>query len=625
MDKRTILAFVLIGVVIVGWSMFFAPTPEEQTASRRDTAAKTAPAPATPAAPTAPAAIPPAQRLPEQYAPLIATSSKLVTVETPTYTAVLNTRGGLLARFTLKNYKTWYGAPVQLIADSSGFPGVLGLDFTDAAGKEITTGDLQFTIDGPEKITLGANDSAVVTARLAIPSSPSDSTGTARTIEKRFVFHGSNYGIGFSVAMTGMEGQIAGGNYTLRWTGGMKYQEHNSVDESSRAKAHAKVNDELHNLDQTETGKGSSTDYSGSVEWVGTHVKYFGSALIPATPISGANVRLTGFAFPVDSNGLVETYAWALRVPFKANAPSQQFTLFVGPLQYDALKQYGVSDMLDFGWAPIRPIGEYLLLPMFRFLHSFIPNYGFVIIIFSILIRLALWPLSVPQIRSARKMQLLKPVMDDLRQKYKGDPQRQQMETMNLYREYGINPMGGCLPMLLQLPILYALYATLSNAIDLRQAGFMLWIHDLSIPDAILHLPFSLPLLGNAISGMALIMGVSMFFQNKMLITDPQQKMMIYLMPVLLTLTFNFLPSGLNLYYLTFNVLAIGQQVWMTKYSKTSMTLETLRREASQKKKGWLSQKMEEAQRMAEMQRNGQSAGPRKVDGRTPVEPKKKK
>lgn len=622
MDKRTILAFVLIGVVIVGWSMFFAPTPEEQATNRRDTAAKTtAPQPATPT-PTAPVVAPPQQRLPEQYQSLIATSSKLVTVETPTYTAVLNTRGGLLSRFTLKNYKAWYGAPVQLIADSSGFPGVLGLDFKDAAGKEITTSDLQFTIDGPEKITLGATDSAVVTARLAIP----DSAGTARTIEKRFVFHGNNYGIGFSVAMNGMGDQVAGGNYTLSWTGGMKYQEHNSVDESSRAKAHAKVNDELHNLDQSEAGKGASTDYSGNVEWVGTHVKYFGSALIPATPISGANIRLTGFAFPVDSSGVVETYSWALRVPFKANAPAQQFTLFLGPLQYDALKQYGVSDMLDFGWAPIRPIGEYVLLPMFRFLHSFIPNYGFVIIIFSILIRLALWPLSVPQIRSARKMQLLKPVMDELRKKHTGDPQRQQMETMKLYREYGINPMGGCLPMVLQLPILYALYATLSNSIDLRQASFMLWIHDLSIPDVILHLPFSMPLLGNTISGMALVMGISMFFQNKMLITDPQQKMLIYLMPVLLTLTFNFLPSGLNLYYLTFNVLAIGQQVWMTKYSKTSMTLETLRREASQKKKGWLSQKMEEAQRMAEMQRNGQApGGPRKVDGRTPVEPKKKK
>jgi len=154
----------------------------------------------------------------------------------------------------------------------------------------------------------------------------------------------------------------------------------------------------------------------------------------------------------------------------------------------------------------------------------------------------------------------------------------------------------------LQLPILYALWATLSSAIDIRQESFMLWIHDLSIPDAVIHLPFSLPLLGNFISGLALLMGITLFIQQKMMITDPKQKAMIYIMPVMLTLMFNHLPSGLNLYYLTFNLLSIGQQVYMTKYAKSTITLEDLKREASTKKKGWLSSKLEEAQKIAEMQ-----------------------
>lgn len=156
--------------------------------------------------------------------------------------------------------------------------------------------------------------------------------------------------------------------------------------------------------------------------------------------------------------------------------------------------------------------------------------------------------------------------------------------------------------MLLQLPVLYALWTTLSNAIDLRQADFAFWIHDLSIPDTLINLPISLPLLGNQISGLALIMGATLFIQQKMMITDPKQKIIIYIMPVFLTIAFNYLPSGLNLYYFMFNLLSIGQQYYLRNMSKSTLTLEELKKQAKGKKKGWLAQKMEEAQKMAEMQ-----------------------
>jgi YidC/Oxa1 family membrane protein insertase len=242
------------------------------------------------------------------------------------------------------------------------------------------------------------------------------------------------------------------------------------------------------------------------------------------------------------------------------------------------------------------------MLPFFQFLHSFISNFGVVIIVFSLVIRLLLWPLSVPQIRSSRKMQLLQPKIAEIRELHKDDPQKQQMETMKVYREYGVNPVGGCLPLILQLPILYALWTTLSNAIDLRQADFAFWIHDLSVPDALIHLPFSLPLLGNQISGLALIMGATLFIQQSLMITDPKQRMMIYIMPVFLTIAFNYFPAGLNLYYLTFNLLSIGQHYYMRNYSKSKLTLDDLKASAKGKKAGWLSKKLEEAQKIAEMQ-----------------------
>jgi YidC/Oxa1 family membrane protein insertase len=459
-----------------------------------------------------------------------------------------------------------------------------------------------------------------------------DSGATASagaTVVKRFTFHGDRYGIGLDVALKDMDRAVSGGatSYSLTWKGGIKYQEHNSVEESGKAKAIANVNGDLTDVDAHEVGKTVDQKFAGPINWIGTNAKYFGAAIVPAVPSPKNSAQVSGTAFAADSNGHVEVYDIALNVPASGNQ-SQHYTVFAGPLDYGVTKLLSLQGMVDLGNRTfIRPIGEFVLLPLFRFLHSFIGNYGLVIIVFSLLIRLILWPLSIPQIRSSRKMQLLQPKIAEIRERFKDDAQRQQMETMTLYREFGINPVSGCLPMVLQLPILYALWGVLSSAIDLRQAGFMLWIRDLSIPDQVAQLPMSIPLLGDKLSGLALIMGATLFIQQKMMITDPKQKAMIYFMPVLLTLTFNHLPSGLNLYYLTFNILAISQQVYMTKFAKNSMTLEQMRKEAKGKKKGWLAQKMEEAQKMAEMQGRGpaKGAGDKKIDGRTAVEPRKRK
>jgi YidC/Oxa1 family membrane protein insertase len=248
-----------------------------------------------------------------------------------------------------------------------------------------------------------------------------------------------------------------------------------------------------------------------------------------------------------------------------------------------------------------------------------------VIIVFAFLIRMILWPLSIPQIKSSRKMQLLQPKITELREQYKDDQKKQQMETMALYREYGINPVGGCLPLVLQLPILYALWSTLRASIELRQADFILWIHDLSTPDIIINLPFTVPVLGDELSGLALIMGATLFIQQKMMISDPRQKALVYVMPLVLTLAFNHFPSGLNLYYLVFNLLSIGQQVYLTKLSKNKTSLEDLRAEAKTKKKGRISRMFEEAQKMQEQQAKMKQTGGKTVNGRTPVEPKSKK
>ncbi len=646
MDKRTILALVLIGLIFMVWSYFGAPKPEDQQLPAADTTARTLPQ----TAQTPTTAPPPTADLGPKYAPRLQGDARYITIETPKYKATLNTRGGLLARFELKEYNAWYGAPVQLINDSAGFPGVLGLTYRSRDGRDIVTDHLLFDIEAPEKNTIGENDSLVVIARLPVAGNApaGDSTGAAdstRTgdtttegggyIEKRFVFRGNSYGIDYDVTMHDMAAEIDRSAYEVTWRGGLKLQEHNSVDESSHSLVYISTPEDLTKFTADETGTTLRETTQGTINWVGLSTKYFGAALIPDAPLQGSAVEATGTQVGADSAGIVRNYDLDLAVRYTQPTQTQGFTVFVGPLEYDVAEQFGVTGMVSFGAQfLIRPIGEFFMLPLFRFLHGFIGNYGVVIIVFSLIIRLLLWPFSIPQIKSSRKMQLLQPKIAELRERFKDDQQRQQMETMNLYREYGINPLGGCLPLVLQLPILYALWGTLNSAIDLRQASFAFWIHDLSIPDVVLSLPFSLPLLGNTLSGLALIMGATLFVQQKMLITDPKQKAMIYFMPVLLTVAFNHLPSGLNLYYLTFNAMAIAQQVYMTKFSKNPLTLETLKAQAATKKKGWLSRKMEEAQKIAEMQGKvppggakgtGTTGGVRKVDGRTPVEPRKKK
>ena len=166
-----------------------------------------------------------------------------------------------------------------------------------------------------------------------------------------------------------------------------------------------------------------------------------------------------------------------------------------------------------------------------------------------------------------RKMQALQPMMNEIREKHKDDPQKMNQQVMNLYKEYGVNPAAGCLPLLLQMPILFALYSVFRSSIGLRQANFVWWIKDLSIPDVAFKLPFALPLVGiSDVSGLALMMGITMFVQQKMTVTDPRQKAMVWMMPVMMTMIFNNLPAGLNLYYFVFNLLSIAQQMWLKKH-----------------------------------------------------------
>jgi YidC/Oxa1 family membrane protein insertase len=607
-DKRSILAFVLIGVIFLVWSVYFAPKSDpkkENISVAQDNTVKQESKPPTSNLPEV------KSDLPSELLNYSSGINKNIVIETPLYKATISSKGALLSKFELKKYHNWYGKPAQLICDSANFKGVLGVDI-GLNSKYVSTESLDFNLDKNDNIIIGEKDSLIITAKLNPNiSSDSNSNSTNPQIEKRFVFYGNKYGIGFNVK--------TGSPYRLNWPNSINFQEYNSVDEGTRSHSHVFHDGEMKKFDVSKPDEPLKDTVSGKVEWIGGSVKYFGYAIIPSVPINNGFVNVIGNIRNIDSGGHIKRFSLSLN----STGNEGNYTIFLGPLEREIVKTYGLGKLNNFSleWLT-RPISEYFMMPLFNFIHSFINNWGLVIIIFSLIIKTILWPLSLPQMRSAQKMKLLAPLMAENKEKIIDDPQKLQMENAKLYREYGINPMGGCAPMILQLPIFSALWQTLSSAIELRQSSFIIF-KDLSLADNLIPLGFNFPLLGSHLSLLAVVMGASMVLQMRLTPTpssDPNQKMMQYFMPVFLTIMFNSMPAGLNLYYLTFNIASALQQVAMNKFSKSTMTLEDLRREAKTKKQGWFSKKMAEAQKIAEMQQSQKG----NLNGRTTVEQKKK-
>jgi YidC/Oxa1 family membrane protein insertase len=561
MDRQSTIGFVLIFVVLVVWmwlnSPIQKPRPVEQSAKSgqlKDTVKINRPEPPKPKEKQED------NPYGKYFSDRVRGTEKIISIETDYYSAEISTKGGVIKKWALKKFKTWDGQSVQLVDYTQN--GDFAILLTTSDGRVINTKDLYFDVQASNNnVKIEGNFEFEITFTL-----PASNGGQ---LVKKMKFRNEEYGFETEIQLLNLSAVIANYQYEVAWEHGIRYAEQNSVDESGFAAAYAYAGNELTEINATKNDQKEQKEFSGAIDWVATRNKYFAVALIPIESVSeGAYLEGTRSAMP--DNGEKETYDISLKMPYKGGASERSaFRVFLGPLQHSVLKSYekGLENIMSLGWAwLIRPISEYIMLPIFIAIHYVIPNWGLVIIIFSILIKLAMHPLSKSQMKSMKKMQKLQPLMDELRTKYKDDPQKMNQSIMNLYKEYGVNPAGGCLPLLLQMPIMYALYAVFRGAIELRQASFVGWIKDLSIPDIIYHLPFKMPLIGiQDISGIAVIMGVTMFIQQKMTIKDPRQKTMVWMMPIMMTFLFNGFPSGLNLYYAVFNVLAIGQQVLINK------------------------------------------------------------
>lgn len=288
---------------------------------------------------------------------------------------------------------------------------------------------------------------------------------------------------------------------------------------------------------------------TGNVEWVAARSKYFGIIMLPQS-----FQRAYGYVYATPSDESPSI-----------GVEDNRVYIYAGPLDYSRLRDLGRDThlMVDFGWPIIRDIGR-LLFWISNSLLSFVGNWGLKIILLSIILKTVLMPLTTKSFKSMAKLKQVQPKMKELQDKYKNDPKALQSAMQKLYREEGVNPLGGCLPLLMQMPVFFALYRVLANSVQLRGAPFLLWIKDLSNPEILI--PFSSPILGlHGIGLLAICMGLAMFIQQKMTMTEQSQKGMMYIMPIFFTFLFMRFPAGLTLYWFMNNLLTIAQQQMIKK------------------------------------------------------------
>ncbi len=590
MGRQETLGFVLIAAVLMAWMYFTSPQRQPQQSSApasAETSAVSSPVPQSSSGTIAPqqqAAVPApvSDRYGKYFSGTDAGTEQIITIETDHYIAELSTKGGTVKRWTLKKHSTWDRHPVQMVNDASGDFNVL---FTTTDGRTINTKNHYFQPSVSTNGTVRLTDEQTYTLQFTLKAAEGN-------IVKTMVFKNGTYDFDGGVSFNNMQNVVANYEYQILWEHGVTYTEYNSVDESNLAAAYTYGGGELKEVNAASDGEAPKEDPSGQTDWVAVRSKYFAVAMM-AKDKQAAGAYLEGEHRTAANGGVVEKYSIALKYPYKNTIQETAWvTMFIGPLEFTTIKSYDrdLDKIMSLGWSWIRPITEYIFIPLFRLLHSFISNYGLVIIIFSILIKLALQPLTKSSMNSMRRMQKLQPMMQELREKYKNDANQMNIQTMKLYKDYGVNPAGGCLPLLLQLPILYALYSLFTASIELRQEPFIFWMTDLSVPDVLIPLPFTIPLLGNFISGLTLAMGITMFVQQKQTVTDPSQQALVWMMPIMMTVMFNHFPSGLNLYYFVFNLLSIGQQYYFNMRHKD----EPLQKVPEHKRKPGFLEKMQQ-------------------------------
>jgi YidC/Oxa1 family membrane protein insertase len=613
LDRNTILGFVILGALFVG---YFIYTNKEQETYRQNKAREQAILDSI-AKVNRPKQDTLALKRDSAYEDSISKIAKqgsfrkagdgieqIVYAENDLFKIAFTTKGGQPKWVELKNFKNMDSGHARLAA--SDFDNINYRINTLNGGSEQTNNFFFSKIDS----VLNADGSKTYAFALL-----SDSA-SASSITHRFTIRPGEYMIDFGIQLTGADKLLTQGVMNLNWTYTAHQQESDISFEKTNTQVGYVADDEF---DYHTIGRRSSKEFSGPVKWIGIRQRFFNTFLIAKSDFSSGKIT---WEIPSDEKKTIvqSTANLQAKLPVQRDA-TVEFRLFYGPADFHTLKRYDLKldKLINLGqgmYAFVRPLNRFIILPVWDFIKGFVGSYGLVIALLTLFIRLLISPLTYKSYLSGAKMKVLRPEIAKLKEKYGGDQQQMSMEQMKLFREAGVNPLGGCIPALFQIPIFFALYSFFNANTDLRGADF-LWAKDLSAFDDVIKFGVHIPLLGSHLSLFtitAVLTSLLISIYSMSMTPDqsnPVLKYMPYIFPVFLLFIFNTLPSALTWYYTVSNVVTLILQFIIQNYiidhDKILAKMEENRKKPKVKSK-WqerLEQMQEQQKKVKEMQQKG--------------------
>lgn len=610
MDKNTIIGLIIIFLILIGFSYFNRPSEEQLREMRRqDSIAQVE---------YRKAALAQQQLEKQAEAEKNAAYSSVAFIQdslpAQTYTLEnnkiklhINNQGGRITYVELKEYRTHDSLPLILWNEENSS---MGLNFY-ARNQEINTENFRFTSGSVQNALFAKEKEESLSMRLYADSS--------KYLEYRYTLAPDSYMVDFDIITHGMNDVIASNSsfLTFAWQLNMPQLEKSKDFENRYTGIYYKFfEDDVENLSLTSDEEETLTT---KVQWIDFKQQFFSSILIPETPFS--DVLLSSKAS--SKAGFLKNAYTEIPLPYNGKAEENyNMRFFFGPNSYNVLKTYGndidLPEIINMGWKWIAWFNKYFVIPIFNFLQNNTNwNYGIIILMLTLIIKLILFPLTYKSYMSQARMRVLKPQVDEISKKYPADKaMEKQQAIMKLYRQAGVNPMGGCLPMLLQMPILIALFYFFPGAIELRQQGF-LWATDLASYDSILTLPFTIPFYGNHVSLFCLLMTATniiyMIMNNKNQPQNDQMKgmqAMMYIMPIMFLFIFNSYSSGLSYYYFIATLITILQTWIIRKFVDDQKLLKQIEiAKTKPVKKSKFQQRLEEMQKLQQQRLREQQRG----------------
>ena len=555
MERNQVIGLVLILLMLIGYQVL-VPREEPAPVTQEQVTQATPTAPAGDTLTAAPAAIAQDSATLNQiygdFAGAAQGQAQDLTIETNDARVVFSSKGGVLKEVMLKKYKTYDQKPLYLISDKhSRFQLELP---TQRGNIDLTT--LYFTTTATNR-TLAENDSALVTYRLALSDN--------RFVEQTYLVRGTGYVIDYGIQAKGVA--QAGKPVLFGWQNDM-LQFENDMHENRKAVTINYYTDGLESLSPAPDSNVEATA-EAPVRWFTMKHKYFLAGMIARNaPLQ--DVKMEAKVNPADSTIVKTLDVKATLASAALQDGTARFQYYLGPNDYQILKKLPIENFDEnvyLGYAFLKPINEYILVPLFNVLEKVISNYGLIIICLVLIVKLLLTPLTYKSYISMAKMRVLAPELAELKEKNGDDAAKQQQDQMKLYQQVGVSPLSGCVPVLATMPILFSLFFLFPNLIELRQQSF-LWAPDLSTYDSFIKLPFTLPFYGSHVSLFTLLMTASSivyaYYNNQITPTQPgpvNMKFLSYVMPLMFMFVLNNFPAGLTFYYFVSNVVTIAQQL----------------------------------------------------------------